>query len=1078
MAEVTGNLNGEPIELNNAATEATLKQLLAAMLSMAAAKGLSKKAQQELEKTLEALNKEAQKLKDKLKEENPERKKGIAGLKDSAKQVEKFSDSVGNAATSLIKDLAGLGNSLSSAAQSLKAIPVVGGMLSTTFGAVAGAAERSYKAFQDSASVGANFGGSITEMINAASGAGLTIDQFSGVVAKNGQALALLGQGSNDGAKRLAQLGKAIRESGTTDELYRMGYSTEDINNGMAQFAGRLAKGGALQTMTTAQIAKVTGSYLRELDAVAKLTGQSKEALQEQENARMRDAQYLNLKNKLDAEGQKNLELLMSSIPEGMQAGAKEVLATGTATSEAGEQFLAFMKQSGMSLTTLGQDMRKTGKLSLDSVVSNSRIMQKEGAALAKSPIGDTLSNFLPEFNNLMVSANELGARQTDLGKTIEENNEIARKRKEREQELLDKGLDPASMEKYKQQIAETSNEFTKVLANSGLLQVMLDAFKMLADFTTAFVVPAFQLLGAGLQMLSPVFQYLGDVMYDVSDFLIDSFYNVTDFISDNLEPILAVFGGALAVLAYKSIPATIAAIPPLIASLVSQMAATWGVVAPMLAVAAAAVVAAAPFIAVAAAAGLIVWGFKKLGGDMSVVTDGLKYMWSGFKSFFSYLKLGFYQVLDALPGVDFGEEIKSTQKEILDQQLDREKLANKMSETMAANRKAAEEEEKKKEVERDRRDEKRSRERHERDRKRIDDRAAREAAIDKEKEEKAKGIDYGNTLSILKDQQRAQAQPGAVTAQPGGAASVTPSGPIEMPDTAPADIQKYLQATALIESGGNANARAGTSSAGGMFQFLDSTWKQMVKEMGKDYKLEDKFDPKKASEVMAYFTQKQKAQLEKGIGRQASNTDLYMSHFLGAGGATKFLNAMQKDPTQSAAALDPAAAKANASIYYDKGRERSLQEVYALMGKKMAKAESAVAEGKWGGKALPEAVAALAGNKQINAGQNAPTGTPVSRSKLVTPAQPLNNAEVIKQAQEKYKAEKAAEEAKKKEEEAKKTPTTAPSVPTQESAESLLASLNNKMDQLIKYTAQTTTNTYQQVVATKGLSTDVFNAV
>ena len=43
-----------------------------------------------------------------------------------------------------------------------------------------------------------------------------------------------------------------------------------------------------------------------------------------------------------------------------------------------------------------------------------------------------------------------------------------------------------------------------------------------------------------------------------------------------------------------------------------------------------------------------------------------------------------------------------------------------------------------------------------------------------------------------------------------------------------------------------------------------------------------------------------------------------------------------------------------------------------------------------------------------------------------------------------------------------------------QESAESLLSSLNTKMDQLIKYSAQTTTNTYEQVNATKGLSGNV----
>jgi len=192
-----------------------------------------------------------------------------------------------------------------------------------------------------------------------------------------------------------------------------------------------------------------------------------------------------------------------------------------------------------------------------------------------------------------------------------------------------------------------------------------------------------------------------------------------------------------------------------------------------------------------------------------------------------------------------------------------------------------------------------------------------------------------------------------------GGGAGPAAGGAVQKTQV-PADLEKYLKATALIESGGNAQAKAGTSSAAGMFQFINSTWAQTVKEMGKNYTEADRFDPAKATEVMAYFTSKQKSQLEKGTGKEASNVDLYMAHFLGAGGATKFINAMAKNPAMSAASLDPAAAAANKSIYFDKGRERSLQEVYALMGQKMGKAEGAIESGKWGGKDIPQAVAAI----------------------------------------------------------------------------------------------------------------------
>jgi hypothetical protein len=356
------------------------------------------------------------------------------------------------------------------------------------------------KSFQQSASVGANFGGSVKDMISSATGAGLTIDAFSAIIAKNGESVALLGQGSADGAKRLGELGKRMRQSGVADELYRMGYSTEDINNGMAGFAGRLAKGGALQKMTTEQIASVTGNYLKELNAVSVLTGKSKDALQEQEAARMADAQYLNLKNKLDADGQKNLELLMASIPEGMQAGAKEVIATGTATTKAGEEFLVFMKQSGRSLQDLGHTARKTGTITTDAVIRNADLMQAEGTKLQKSSLGDVASRFIPEYNNLMVSANQLGSRQTKLSSAIQEQIVAEEARKKKEQELKDRGLDPASMERFKQQIAEVGNRFTEVLTKH--MPDLVRAFSLIATIADKVVIPMFVFLADHIKMV------------------------------------------------------------------------------------------------------------------------------------------------------------------------------------------------------------------------------------------------------------------------------------------------------------------------------------------------------------------------------------------------------------------------------------------------------------------------------------------------------------------------------------------------------------------------------------------------
>lgn len=181
-----------------------------------------------------------------------------------------------------------------------------------------------------------------------------------------------------------------------------------------------------------------------------------------------------------------------------------------------------------------------------------------------------------------------------------------------------------------------------------------------------------------------------------------------------------------------------------------------------------------------------------------------------------------------------------------------------------------------------------------------------------------------------------------------GGGYGVT-AKPGEGVDVAGVNMTEYLKKIAMVESGGRADAKAKTSSASGLFQFTEGSWNDTVKAMGKNYSLQDRFDPKKSAEVAAFFTRRQQSQLEKGTGQIASEADLYMAHFLGAGGATKFINALRANPDAPASSgASPDQVKANANIFYDKqGNMRSLQQVYDLMSNKVASAGQQVASGK-----------------------------------------------------------------------------------------------------------------------------------
>jgi hypothetical protein len=75
------------------------------------------------------------------------------------------------------------------------------------------------------------------------------------------------------------------------------------------------------------------------------------------------------------------------------------------------------------------------------------------------------------------------------------------------------------------------------------------------------------------------------------------------------------------------------------------------------------------------------------------------------------------------------------------------------------------------------------------------------------------------------------------------------------------------------------------------------------------------------------------RAALQTVLGRDPDHAELYLAHFLGADGATRFLTGLGANPDASAAALLPKAAAANRPIFYDStGAPRSLAGVMSLL--------------------------------------------------------------------------------------------------------------------------------------------------
>jgi transglycosylase-like protein with SLT domain len=177
----------------------------------------------------------------------------------------------------------------------------------------------------------------------------------------------------------------------------------------------------------------------------------------------------------------------------------------------------------------------------------------------------------------------------------------------------------------------------------------------------------------------------------------------------------------------------------------------------------------------------------------------------------------------------------------------------------------------------------------------------------------------------------------------------------------------EYLVATAKMESNLNPAATASTSSAKGLYQFIDQTWLGTVKEAGAQFgygdyadaisksasgsysvsdpqtraavlKLRD--DPVASAAMAGVLTQSNSFTLTGKIGRRPTDGELYMAHFMGVGGAAKLISNAEDNPNVSGAKLFPNAAAANRSIFYDRsGNARSVSEVYSVLTSRFASA-------------------------------------------------------------------------------------------------------------------------------------------
>jgi hypothetical protein len=197
------------------------------------------------------------------------------------------------------------------------------------------------------------------------------------------------------------------------------------------------------------------------------------------------------------------------------------------------------------------------------------------------------------------------------------------------------------------------------------------------------------------------------------------------------------------------------------------------------------------------------------------------------------------------------------------------------------------------------------------------------------------------------------------------------------------------LMAIADKESSFSPSAKASTSSASGLFQFVEKTWLRAFKTFGWRYgraeeakaigggdEDEPRVAPQKRAQILnlrndpylsavlaAEMLKKDGAKIAERLGRALTAGETYLIHFLGPEDAARFMKKMDEQPHASAAELLPKPARANKPIFFEqqgkKLKDRSVSEVHeafeTMMGKRTSRYEGVETK-------LPAGVSAYAG--------------------------------------------------------------------------------------------------------------------
>jgi len=350
-------------------------------------------------------------------------------------------------------------------------------------------------------------------------------------------------------------MSKEMRQSQIGTELLRLGFTTQEVNSGMASYLNIVRGTGKMQNYSTAQLAEQSGAYMKNLQTLAKITGQTVEEKKKEAEALAKDVQFRAAMQKLAPEEQAQMMNMINSYPEAHRTAIKDMLATGSITTEEGRKFQALYPEAAANFRNANKNIRQGQGIGIKAQEQ----MRNAYITESKSTLerNKQLLTYSREFDQVGAGIIEAQSMEKDAyAKAAAEQDKIAK----------EGGATAEQIAKFKQNVAQVSNEMTKGLISETALKAMETAFMGLATFTQKFVVPALRFMFDAISyvvdivgsVLSPIFTTLGfvadmiaegfKVLKPVIDIVMGAFSMIGKVLGTVLVPVIVGVGAVLAV--------------------------------------------------------------------------------------------------------------------------------------------------------------------------------------------------------------------------------------------------------------------------------------------------------------------------------------------------------------------------------------------------------------------------------------------------------------------------------------------------------------------------------------------------